>query len=88
MLETCFSKERLLSNSTPRFLTDDEDLEQPSSVRQCSRLLHAKVFGPIINTSVFSEFSSKKLLVIQFLISTMHFVSFANWYVSSGREEI
>ncbi len=46
------------------------------------------VLGPIINTSVFSEFSSKKLLVIQFLISTMHFVSFANWYVSSGREEI
>ncbi len=53
--------------------------EQPSSVRQCSRLLHAKVLGPIINTSVFSEFSSKKLLVIQFLISTIHSVSFANW---------
>uniref|UniRef100_A0A8C1KHZ8 Supervillin-like n=1 Tax=Cyprinus carpio TaxID=7962 RepID=A0A8C1KHZ8_CYPCA len=52
------SKERLLSNSTPRFLTDDEELtEQPSSVRQCSRLLHVEVFGPVINTSVFSEFS-------------------------------
>ncbi len=25
MLETCFSKERLLSESTPRFLTDDEE---------------------------------------------------------------
>ncbi len=40
MLETWLSKERLLSNSTPRFLTDDEDLtEQSSSVRQCSRQL-------------------------------------------------
>ncbi len=48
------SKERLLSNSTPRFLTDDEEsTEQPSSVRQCSRLLLVGVLGPIINTSVF-----------------------------------
>ncbi len=54
MLETWLSKEILQSNSKPRFLTDDEELtEQPSSVRQCSRLLHAEVFGPIINTSVF-----------------------------------
>ncbi len=68
MLETCLSKERLLSNSTPRFLTDDEETtEQPSSVRQCSRLLLVGVLGPLINTSVFSEFSSKKLLLIQFL---------------------
>ncbi len=89
MLEMWLSKKRLLSNSTPRFLTDDEEFtEQQSSVRQCSRLLHAEVFGPIINTSVFSEFSSKKLLVIKFFISTMHSVSFANWYVSPGREEI
>ncbi len=67
MLETWLSKERLLLNSTPRFLTDDEEFtEQPSSVRQCSRLLLVGVLGPIINTSVFSEFSSKKLLVIQF----------------------
>ncbi len=45
---------RLLSNSTSRFLTEDKELtEQPSSVRQCSRLLHVEVFGPIINTSVF-----------------------------------
>ncbi len=67
MLEMWLSKERLLSNSTPRFLTDDKELtEQPSNVRQCSRLLHAVVFGPIINTYVFSEFSSKKILVIQF----------------------
>ncbi len=56
MLETWLSKERLLSNSTPRFLTDDEELtEQPSSVRQCSRLLHEEVLGPIINTSVFFQ---------------------------------
>ncbi len=26
MLETWLSKERLLSNSTPRFITDDEEL--------------------------------------------------------------
>ncbi len=79
MLETCFSKEILLSKTMPRLLTDDEEFtEQPSSIRQCSRLLHAEVFGPIINTSVFSEFSSKKLLGIQFLISTIHSVSFAN----------
>ncbi len=54
MLETWLPKERLLSNSRHRFLTDDEELtEQPSSVRQCSRLLHAEVFGPIINTFIF-----------------------------------
>ncbi len=63
MLETWLSKERLLSNSTPRFLTDDEESrEQPSSVRLCSRLLLVGVLGPISNTSVFSEFSGKKLL--------------------------
>ncbi len=61
MLETWLSKERLLSNRTPRFLTDDEEFtEQPSSVRQCSRLLHEGVLGLIINTSVFVEFSSNK----------------------------
>ncbi len=33
MLEMWLSKERLLSDSTPRFLTDDKELtEQPSSV--------------------------------------------------------
>ncbi len=76
MLETWLSKERLQSNSTPRFLTDDEEsTEQPSSVRQCSRLLHTEVFGLIINTFAFSVFNCKKLLFIQFfLISTMHFV--------------
>ncbi len=67
MLETLLSKERLLSNSTPSFLIDDKEfIGQPSSVRQRSGLLH--VLGPIINTSVFSEFSSKKLLVIQLCI--------------------
>ncbi len=54
MLETWLSKERLLSNRTPRLLTDDEEsTEQPSSVRQCSRLLIVGVLGPIIDTSVF-----------------------------------
>ncbi len=67
MLETWPSKDRLLSNSTPRFLTDDEESrEQPSSVRPCSSLLTVEVLGLIINTSVFSEFSSKKLFVMQF----------------------
>ncbi len=79
MLETWLSKERLLLNSTPRFLADDEESrEQPSSVRQCSNLLIVWFLGPIINTSVFSVFSSKKLFIIQFFIST----------VSPGREEI
>ncbi len=56
MLEMWLSEERLLSNSTPRFLTDDKELtEQQSSVRQCSRLLHVEVFGPIINTFVFFQ---------------------------------
>ncbi len=33
-----------------RFLTDDEEsTKQPSSVRQCSRLLLVGVLGPIIN---------------------------------------
>ncbi len=72
-------KGEITINSTPRFLTDDEEFtEQPSSVRQCSSLLLVGVLGPIINTSVFSEFSSKKLLVIQFFISTMHSISFLN----------
>ena len=80
MLETWLSNERLVSKSTPRFLTDDEDLtEQPSSVRQYSRLLREEVFGPKIRISVFSEFSSRKLLVIQFFISAMHSVNFVNW---------
>ncbi len=82
-------KERLLSNSTPIFLTDDEESrEKPSSVRQCSRLLLVWFLGTIINNSVFSEFSSKKLFVIQFFISTMHSISFSIWCVSPGREEI
>ncbi len=40
MLEICLSNERLLSNSTPRFLTDEKELtEQPLSVRYCSRFI-------------------------------------------------
>ncbi len=85
MLETWMSKERLLSNSTPRFLTDDEILrEQPSSDRQCSRLLLVWFIGLIINTSVFfSECSSNKLFVMQ-----IYSISFSIWCVSPGREEI
>ncbi len=49
MLETWVSKEILISNTTPWFLTDDEDLiEQPLSDIQSFRLLHAKALGPII----------------------------------------
>ncbi len=79
MLETWLSKERLLSNSTPRFLTDDEESrKQPSSVRPCSRLLLVWFLGPIINTSVFSEFSSKKLFVMQFFYIDYAFHKFLN----------
>ncbi len=60
MLETWLSKERLLSNSTPGLPTDDEEsTEQPSSVRQCSRLLLVGDLGPKINTSAFSEFNKE-----------------------------
>jgi len=56
MQEMWLSKERLLSNSTPRFLTDDEESrEQPLSVRQCFMLLLEGILGPIINTSVFFQ---------------------------------
>ncbi len=89
MLEIWLSNERLLSNSTPKFLTDEKEMtEQPSSVRYCSRLLHVGFLGPINKTSVFSEFSSEKLLVIQFFISTMQSVRFSIWFVSLGHEEI
>ncbi len=74
-----------ISNSTNRLLANDEEFtEQPSSFRPCSRLLLLGVLGPIINSSVFSEFSSKKLLVIQFFTSTMHSISFSIWCVSPG----
>ncbi len=43
------------------------------------RLLHVGFLGPIINTSVFSEFSNRKLLVIQFFIRLC--------ILSPGREE-
>ncbi len=87
MLETWMSKERLLSNSTPRFLTDDEELrDRPSSVRQCSRLLLVWFLVLIINTSVFLEFCSNKLLIIQFLYQLC--ILFSIWCVSPGREEI
>ncbi len=86
MLETWLSKERLISNSTPRFLTDDEESrEQPSSVRQCSRLLPVWFLGPIINTSVFSEFSSKKLFIIQFFYIDYAFHKLLNLVYFTGQ---
>ncbi len=85
MLETCLSNESLLSNSTPMFLTDDEEsTEQTSSVLLCSTLLLVGVFGPIINTSVFSECSSKKLFVIQFFYINYAFHKFLNLVCFTG----
>ncbi len=60
MLDTWLSKERFLSKSTPRFLTDDEESrEQPSSLRPCSRLLLVWFLGPIINTFIFINMDIK-----------------------------
>ncbi len=84
MLETWLSKERLLSNSTPRFLTDDEESTEQPSVRQCSRLLLLAVLGLIINTSVFVQ----NLAVINYLSSTFYinyaFHKFLNLVCFSG----
>ncbi len=85
MLETWPSQERLLSNSTPRFLTDDEEsTEQPSSVRHCSRLLLLWFLVLLISTSVFSEFSSKKLFVIHFFYIDYAFHKFLNLVCFTG----
>ncbi len=54
-----------MSNSTPRFLTDDEESrEQPSSVRQCSKLLLVGGLGLIINSFFFAirNYSSSRFL--------------------------
>ncbi len=68
MLEMGLSKERLLSNSTPRFVTDDEESrEQPSSVRPCSRLLLVWFLGPIINTLFFQNLIVRNYLSSSFL---------------------
>ncbi len=54
MLETWLSNEIFISNSTPRFLTDDEEsTEQQSSVTQYSKLLLVGSLGPINNTLFF-----------------------------------
>ncbi len=72
MLETWMSKERLLSNSTPRFLTDyEESREQASSVRQCSRLLLVWFLGQTINTSVFQN------LVVRNYSSSSFYIDYA-----------
>jgi len=71
MLEIWLSNERLVSKSTPRFLTNDKDLKElPSSVRHNFRLLSEDVFWPIIRMSVFSDLSSRKLLIIHVFISS------------------
>ncbi len=89
MLETWLSKERLLSKSTPRFLTDDEESrEQPSSVRQCYSLLLVWFLGLIINTCFFQNLVVRNYSSSSFFISTMHSISFSIWCVSPGREEI
>ncbi len=68
MLETWLSKERLLLNSTPRFLTDDEEFtEQPSSVRQCSRLLLVGVLGPILTPLFFQNLAVRNYSSSSFL---------------------
>ncbi len=74
MLETWLSKERLLSNSTPRFLTDDEELtEQPSSVRQCSKLLHVGVLGLITRHPVICDWWDKASTKLTYFCSQISF---------------
>ncbi len=58
-------KEKIAINSTPRFQTDCHN-----SVRQCFRLLHVEIFGPIIkpvfflqNLAVGNNYSSSFLLI-------------------------
>lgn len=50
MLEMCLLNDRFLSNSTPRFLTEDHNLNPNHSSRDTlySLLLHLEVFGPVI----------------------------------------
>ncbi len=68
MLEMWLSKERLLLNSTPRFLTDDEEFtEQPSSVIQCSRLLLVGVLGPILTPLFFQNLAVRNYSSSSFL---------------------
>ncbi len=92
MLETWLSKERLLSNSTPRFLTDDEESrEQPSSVRQCSRLLIVWFLGPIINTPIFQNLVVRNYWSFSFLfrLCTPYVSQFGvfHWAVKKYRAE-
>ncbi len=70
MLETWLSKESLLSNSFT---------EKSSSVRQCSKLLHVVVLGPIMNTSVFLEITHHPVFYIDYA-----FRSFLNLVCFNG----
>ncbi len=85
MLETWLSKERWISNSTPRFLTDEKELtEQLSSVRQCS--ITCRVF--VLSENKISEFSSRELLVIQLFYINNAFCKFFKLVCFVRRDEI
>ncbi len=86
--EILFSKDKLLSNITPRFLTVEEGTGNPSSYKLWSKRFCVMVLGPISNISVLSEFKRRKLLVIQSFKCLTHSVSLDNLEVSSGFVEI
>jgi len=44
--------------------------------------------GPISNTPFLSEFNRRKLLDIQYFISSTHTVNFDNFEILSGRDKI
>ncbi len=72
--EIWFSKDRLLSNITPRFLTVEEVTVLPSSCKLWSKRFCVLFLGPISNISVLSEFNRRKLLVIQSFTFLTHSV--------------
>ncbi len=87
-LEIWFSKHRLLSNITPRFVTVEEVTVHPSRCKLWSKRFCVLFLGPISNISVLSEFNRRKLLVIQSFIFLTHSVSLDSLEVSSGFVEI
>ncbi len=87
-MEIWFSKDRLLSNITPRFLAVEEVKVHPSSCKLWSNKFCVQFLGPISNISVLSEFNRRKLLVIQSFIFLTHSVSLDSLKVLSGLVEI
>ncbi len=81
--EIWFSKEMLLSNITPRFLTVEVTVHL-SSCKLWSKRICVLFFGPISNISVLSEFNRIKWLVIQSFTFLTHSVSLDNLEVQSG----